>query len=95
MRNGRLRGQIEVLKAAGSKIAKLPSLSEAAISRLAGQILRTYRHLRQFEVDLDDESTCCGVRRELELKGCKVKRATHKWRLEVTCPDDKDLTQAA
>lgn len=72
-----------------------PSLSEAAVVKLARHILTSNRHLNHFEVELGDETTCQGVCRELQEIGCRVSRIPFKWVLEVTCPDDGAASKAA
>ena len=107
----RLKAYPEALKSALSKLTRRPSsgdapqarsgmrlwpsLSEAAIVRLARHILNSNRHLRRFEVELGDEMTCEAVSRELEESGCGVRRIPFKWMLEVTCPEEPIAKRAA
>jgi hypothetical protein len=72
-----------------------PGLSQGAVVRLAGHILKSNLHLRHFEVEFGDEPTCLGVRKVLEEDGCMVLRLPFKSVLDVTCPEDNILPMAA
>jgi hypothetical protein len=65
------------------------------VIRLAQHLLKSNRHLREFDVELDDEATCQSVEHELEGRGCVVRRVPFKWRLEVTCPEETANGRAA
>ena len=64
------------------------SVSGKMVTRIAQHLLKTNRHLKEFEVELDDEQTCRGVEIELTERGCRVKRVPFKWRLQIICPDE-------